>query len=107
MESVWGCRSDTAPYSWYQTLKPALLELGFVEAGGHPCTMIRKVSLLIDGKEVDSGIMLTIYVDDLVVAVLNSCGLRISSGANLNIQPKEGSNTVWVSSSYCQMTLSV
>ena len=68
-EVLWNLYGDVAaPYSWYQTLKPALLELGFVEAGGHPCVMIRKVSLLIDGKEVDSVIMLTIYVDDLIVA---------------------------------------
>ena len=33
----------------------------------HPCIMIWKVSLLI-GEEVDSVIMLTIYVDDLIVA---------------------------------------
>ena len=30
----------TAPYSWYQTLKPSMLELGFVKAGGPPCIMI-------------------------------------------------------------------
>ena len=45
-----------------------MLELGFVKAGGHPCVMIRNFSLVIDGEEVDSVIMLTIYVDDLIVA---------------------------------------
>ena len=34
--------------------------------------MIWKVPLLIDGKEVDSVIMLTIYVDDLIVAAFGN-----------------------------------
>ena len=68
-EVLWNLYGDVAaPYSWYQTLKPALLELGFVDAGGHPCVMIRTEYFVVDGIQQKSVIMLTIYVDDLIVA---------------------------------------
>mmetsp|Transcript_55929 Transcript_55929/g.117024 ORF Transcript_55929/g.117024 Transcript_55929/m.117024 type:complete len:2321 (-) Transcript_55929:82-7044(-) len=72
-EVLWNLYGDVAaPHSWYQTLKPALLGMGFVEAGGHPCVLIRRTQSVVDGIEQVSVIILTVYVDDLIVAASSS-----------------------------------
>ena len=64
-EVVWNLYGDvSAPHSWFHTLKPVLMQMGFVEVGGHPCVMIHRAEQM----GVVKVIMLTIYVDDIIVA---------------------------------------
>ena len=67
---LWNLYQDVSAHCCkYQTLQPALLELGFVESGRHPCVIIQKMLLMVtqmvDGKEQKLAIMLTIYVANL------------------------------------------
>ena len=71
---LWNLYGDVSAHCHgckYQTLQPALLELGFVESGRHPCVIIQKMLLMVtqmvDGKELEQklAIMLTIYIANL------------------------------------------
>jgi hypothetical protein len=61
---MWNFYGDvSALHSWFHTLKPVLLQMGFVEVGGHPCVMIRRD----EEGGMERVIMLTIHVDDIIV----------------------------------------
>lgn len=49
----------SAPFSWSQTFKSFLLDLGFSEVGGHPCVFIKRDD---QGYE----LLLAVYVDDIL-----------------------------------------
>ncbi len=62
-------------------MKPARLGMGFLEAGGHPCVLIRRTQSVVDGVDQVSGISITVYVDALIVAASSSVEFGWFEGA--------------------------
>ena len=61
-DDVWKFYDDkTVPRSWFHTSKPVLLQMGFLELGGHLCVMIRRD----EPKGIFRVKMLTNFVDDI------------------------------------------
>jgi hypothetical protein len=65
---VWKFYDDkTVLRSWFHTSKPVLLQMGFLELGGHLCVMIRRDEPM-EPKGIFRVIMLTNFVDDIIMA---------------------------------------